>query len=173
MRRPRRRPKALIAEYHESNQDPSLDGNKEEPSPSQKASPQADQEMELVSPIKVEHDQSEYVMTKMDHLDGVKSKHSLVTCDLYQSFHNQPYQIFFTFEVQILMHIHSYLSKNEVIGLLGGKCFETSQFVPGTRDKIKILVVTKIYPAQSSISIPKVRHTNCEISPEDQIKIQE
>lgn len=71
------------------------------------------------------------------------------------------------------MHIHSYLSKNEVIGLLGGNCFETDQRVPGTRDKIKLLVVTKIYPAQSNIQIPAVRHKNCEISDEEQIRIQE
>lgn len=95
----------------------------------------------------------------------------MVECDPYQSFNHQQFQIYFSFEVQILMHIHSYLSKNEVIGLLGGSCFDTNQFVPGTREKVKILVVTKIYPARSSISIPLVRLKNCEISDQDQIRI--
>ena len=71
----------------------------------------------------------------------------MVECDTYQSFNHQQYQIYFSFEVMILMHIHSYLSKHEVIGLLGGSCFETNELVPGTREKVKILVVTKIYPS--------------------------
>ena len=97
----------------------------------------------------------------------------MVSCENYQSFGHQQYQIYFTFEVQILMHIHSYLSKNEVIGMLGGKSFESNEFVPGTRDRVYILIVTKIYPSSSNITIPSQRLKNCEISDEEQIKIQE
>lgn len=92
----------------------------------------------------------EETKSKQENLVNVgvtRGQHALVACDSYTSFNSQHLQIYFSFEVQILMHIHSYLSKNEVIGLLGGNCFETNQFMSGTRDKVKILVVTKIYPA--------------------------
>lgn len=90
---------------------------------------------------------------------------------MYPSFDNQQYQIFFTFEVQILMHIHAYLSRNEVIGLLGGTSYESNKTFSETGERIKILVVSKIYPSESCISIPSVRLKNCEISDEEQIKI--
>jgi hypothetical protein len=54
---------------------------------------------------------------------GPNSQYQLVQCETYESFEAQPYRIYFTFEVQMLMYIHSYLSKHEVIGLLGGMCY--------------------------------------------------
>ena len=69
------------------------------------------------------------------------------------------------------MYIHSYLSKNEIIGLLGGKAYETNILMKNGKDHIKILVVSKIYPSESCIKIPSVRLKNCEISDEEQIKI--
>lgn len=104
--------------------------------------------------IKVDHSELSFADSKNEanvNVGVTRGQYALVSCDTYPSFSGQPFQIYFSFEVQILMHIHSYLSKNEVIGLLGGKCFETNQFVPGTREKIKIILVTKIYPAQSNI----------------------
>ena len=43
----------------------------------------------------------------------------------------------------MLMYIHSYLSKHEVIGLLGGITYQ--------RENIKYLVISKIYTAESCI----------------------
>jgi len=62
------------------------------------------------------------------------------------------------------MYIHSYLSKNEIIGLLGGKLYETNQYLKNSKEQIKILVISKIYPSESCIKIPSVRLKNCEIS---------
>ena len=70
------------------------------------------------------------------------------------------------------MHIHSYLSKNEIIGLLGGKVYNTKiPYSKGGKDHVKILVISKIYPSESCIQVPSVRLKNCEISDEEQIKI--
>jgi proteasome lid subunit RPN8/RPN11 len=63
------------------------------------------------------------------------------------------------------MYIHSYLSKHEVIGLLGGITYQ--------RENIKYLVISKIYNAESCIQSQTVRLKNCEISDEEQIKIQD
>lgn len=71
------------------------------------------------------------------------------------------------------MLIHSYLSKNEVIGLLGGKFYNTNTFIKGTQEPVKYLIVNKIYPSESCIANPSVRLKNCEISDQNQIKIQE
>mmetsp|Transcript_39846 Transcript_39846/g.61034 ORF Transcript_39846/g.61034 Transcript_39846/m.61034 type:complete len:162 (+) Transcript_39846:635-1120(+) len=72
------------------------------------------------------------------------------------------------------MFIHSYLSKNEVIGLLGGKIYESKITLrhehPPTN--IKFIVVNKIYPAESCIE-PCKRLKNCEILPTDQVRIYE
>jgi len=93
-------------------------------------------------------------------------QYDLVKCEQYPSFDQQPYKIYFTFEVQIMMYLHTYLSKNEVIGLLGGKIYETNQYYKSGsfKERIKILVVSKIYPSESCIKIPSVRLKNCEIS---------
>ena len=73
----------------------------------------------------------------------------------------------------MLMYIHSYLSKNEVIGLLGGKCYESNVFLKGSLEPVKYLVVSKIYPAESCVSNSSTRIKNCEISDAEQIKIQD
>jgi hypothetical protein len=49
----------------------------------------------------------------------------------------------------MLMYIHSYLSKNEVIGLLGGKFYNANDCIKGTNEPIRYLIVSKIYPAES------------------------
>jgi len=71
------------------------------------------------------------------------------------------------------MYIHSYLSKNEIIGLLGGKSYRTNELVKGSKEQGRILVISRIYPSDSCIKIPSVRLKNCEISDEEQIKIQD
>jgi hypothetical protein len=69
------------------------------------------------------------------------------------------------------MYIHSYLSRNEIIGMLGGKCYKTNEFVSGSKEPIQVLIVSKIYPSESNIKIPAVRLKNCEISYQNQIQI--
>lgn len=64
----------------------------------------------------------------------------------------------------MLMYIHSYLSKNEVIGLLGGKSYDSSVCMKGSNEPIRYLIVSKIYPSESCIKTPSVRLKNCEIS---------
>jgi len=71
------------------------------------------------------------------------------------------------------MYIHSYLSKNEIIGLLGGRRYDTNEFGSNLRNSKKILVVNKIYPCSSCINTPSERLKNCEISVKDQIRVQE
>ena len=71
------------------------------------------------------------------------------------------------------MYIHSYLSKNEVIGLLGGKVYNSTIYIKGSAEPVKFLIVSKIYPADSCISNSSARIKNCEISGEDQSKISE
>ena len=71
------------------------------------------------------------------------------------------------------MYIHSYLSKNEVIGLLGGKAYDSSVCMKGSNEPIRYLIVSKIYPSESCIKTPSVRLKNCEISDDQQIKIQD
>jgi hypothetical protein len=71
----------------------------------------------------------------------------------------------------MLMYIHSYLSKNEVIGLLGGISYDTKIHIAGHEGTVKNLVITKIYTADSCIKSPNGRQKNCEISDEEQIKI--
>lgn len=92
---------------------------------------------------------------------GPNSQYQLVQCETYETFEAQPYRIYFTFEVQMLMYIHSYLSKHEVIGLLGGMCYQSSS------ENSKYLVISKIYAAESCIESQTVRLKNCEISDEE------
>jgi hypothetical protein len=61
----------------------------------------------------------------------------------------------------MLMYIHSYLSKHEVIGLLGGMCYWSHS------ENAKYLVISKIYAAESCIESQTVRLKNCEISDEE------
>ena len=49
----------------------------------------------------------------------------------------------------MLMYIHSYLSKNEVIGLLGGRHYESNVNRGGIEEKITYIVISKVYPAES------------------------
>jgi hypothetical protein len=67
----------------------------------------------------------------------------------------------------MVMYIHSYLSKNEVIGLLGGNTFETNIYLPGSMEPVKYLVISKIYTADSCIKHATGRQKNCEISDEE------
>lgn len=71
------------------------------------------------------------------------------------------------------MYIHSYLSKNEVIGLLGGHIYETNiPIINSTQnEKVKYLIVSKIYPTESCVLNPADRLKNCEISDNEQIRI--
>lgn len=73
----------------------------------------------------------------------------------------------------MLMYIHSYLSKHEVIGLLGGRTYDSGFYMKGSNEPIKYLIVSKIYPSESCTKTPSVRLKNCEISDDQQIKIQE
>lgn len=100
---------------------------------------------------------------------GPNSQYQLVQCETYESFETQPYRIYFTFEVQMLMYIHSYLSKHEVIGLLGGITYQSME----SGKPVKYLVISKIYTAESCIESQTVRLKNCEISDAEQIKIQD
>jgi hypothetical protein len=86
-----------------------------------------------------------------------------VKCAEYQPA-EEPFMIYFTFEVQMLMYIHSYLSKNEVIGLLGGKSYDTTEVIGKTQVARRILIVNKFYPCTSCINQPIKRLKNCEIS---------
>jgi len=47
----------------------------------------------------------------------------------------------------MLMCIHAYLSKHEVIGLLGGKCYDSTDMFEG--QPIKYIIITKIYQSDS------------------------
>jgi hypothetical protein len=68
----------------------------------------------------------------------------------------------------MMMYIHSYLSKNEVIGMLGGRSYDTRINLKGsTTETVKILVITKIYTSESCIQDHEVRKVNCEISDEE------
>ena len=104
---------------------------------------------------------SEVINTDMS---GHTGPYTLVNCEPYPSFHQQPYRIYFTFEVKLIMLIHSYLSKNEVIGLLGGKFYNSSTTIKGSQEPVKYLIVSKIYPSESCIANPSVRLKNCEMS---------
>jgi hypothetical protein len=75
---------------------------------------------------------------------GATNQYQLVQCETFESFETQPYRIYFTFEVQMQMYIHSYLSKHEVIGLLGGLSYVSE-------GGAIYLVVSKIYCAESCI----------------------
>ena len=70
------------------------------------------------------------------------------------------------------MYIHSYLSKHEVIGMLGGQVYQSIFSLKNeVQQPIKYIVINKIYPSESCISKPEVRLKNCEISDEEQIRI--
>ena len=71
------------------------------------------------------------------------------------------------------MYIHSYLSKHEVIGLLGGKVYKTNINLPGQIEPVHYIIISKVYAAESCIESTTVRLKNCEISDEEQIKIQD
>ena len=73
----------------------------------------------------------------------------------------------------MFMYIHSYLSKNEVIGLLGGKHYETNITINGVEEKRIYIVISKIYPAESCTHSLEARKVNCEISDEDHIRISD
>jgi len=64
----------------------------------------------------------------------------------------------------MLMFIHAYLSKNEVIGILGGQIYETNIQVKGTNETVKYIVISRIYPTESCTSNERDRKQNCEIS---------
>ena len=69
------------------------------------------------------------------------------------------------------MLVHAYLSKNEVIGILGGQIYDTKLKYSLGNENVKILVVSKIYPTESCVENPTERLRNCEISDEEQIRI--
>jgi len=64
----------------------------------------------------------------------------------------------------MLMYIHAYLSKNEVIGILGGQIYETNILVKGTAETVKYIVISRIYPTESCTANERERKQNCEIS---------
>ena len=64
--------------------------------------------------------QARYLATPGSAVDHAESNYELLQCQTYQNVYQQPYRIYFTFEVQMLMMVHAYLSKNEVIGILAG-----------------------------------------------------
>lgn len=99
---------------------------------------------------------------------NTNENYELLPCAMYPSLAQQPYRIYFTFEVQMLMYIHSYLSKNEVIGILGGQIYKTNlRYSTTSDDTVRILVVSKIYPVESCVHNAKDRLQNCEISDAD------
>jgi hypothetical protein len=103
-------------------------------------------------------------MSNVDKFDLQGDTYELLQCLTYQNVYQQPYRIYFTFEVQMLMMVHAYLSKNEVIGILAGQIYETELPFSIRPDKVRILVVSKIYPTESCVHEPAERLRNCEIS---------
>lgn len=75
----------------------------------------------------------------------------------------------------MLMMVHAYLSKNEVIGILAGQIYETSIpfSIRPTDEKVRVLVVSKIYPTESCVHEPAERLRNCEISDAEQVRINQ
>ena len=74
----------------------------------------------------------------------------------------------------MLMYIHSYLSKNEVIGLLGGRHYETTVNRNGVEEKLIYIVISKVYAAESCThNVNSQRNVNCEISDSETIRITE
>ena len=85
------------------------------------------------------------------------SQYDLIPCQTYFNEQSQPYRIYFTFEVQMLMFIHAYLSKNEVIGMLGGHIYNTNCRIPNTFELVKYIIISRIYPTESCTPNPSDR----------------
>ena len=64
----------------------------------------------------------------------------------------------------MLMLVHAYMSKNEVIGILAGQIYETKLKYPSGNELVKIIVISKIYPTESCVASSAERLRNCEIS---------
>lgn len=71
----------------------------------------------------------------------------------------------------MLMQVHAYMSKNEVIGILAGQIYQTKLKYTGGTDLVKVIVISKIYPTESCIHNATERLRNCEISDGEQIRI--
>ena len=59
----------------------------------------------------------------------------------------------------MLMYIHSYLSKHEVIGLLGGRHYESTYPYKGDKkdgeQTVKFIIISKIYISESCTHDPR------------------
>mmetsp|Transcript_18442 Transcript_18442/g.17563 ORF Transcript_18442/g.17563 Transcript_18442/m.17563 type:complete len:247 (+) Transcript_18442:666-1406(+) len=86
--------------------------------------------------------------------------YSLVTCSQYKSFSQQPYLVYISLEALLILNIHSHLSKNEVIGYLGGFCFDTKD------NSQKYILIHQAYPCKSIVENQRERSKNVEICPE-------
>jgi hypothetical protein len=53
----------------------------------------------------------------------------------------------------MLMYIHAYLSKHEVIGMLGGHIYDSNILIKGTYDTVKYIVISRIYPTESCTAL--------------------
>ena len=49
----------------------------------------------------------------------------------------------------MLMFVHAYLSKHEVIGMLGGNIYDTNIPINGTKETVKYIIISRIYPTES------------------------
>ena len=86
---------------------------------------------------------------------------SLIPCSQYKSIASQPFQVYIALEALLILNVHSHLSKNEVIGFLGGFCFESK-----TNQNQKYILIHQAYPCNSTIQNMKERQKNVELCPE-------
>eukprot|EP00347_Sterkiella_histriomuscorum_P005805 403355203 len=91
---------------------------------------------------------------KHDH-----SHYQLIQYSNYKSLAAQPFVIYISIEAQIMLNIHSHLSEYEVIGFLGGYCFESQ-----TTNQ-KYLIISTVIPCDSLIENQVERQKNVDLCP--------
>ncbi|TNV85286.1 hypothetical protein FGO68_gene10664 [Halteria grandinella] len=91
---------------------------------------------------------------------GPDGHYQLVSYSNYRTNTAQPYIIYISVEVQIMLNVHSHLSEFEVIGFLGGYCLDSKD------SQHKYLLIHSAYPCESMIQDQKERQRNVDLCPE-------
>ncbi len=99
--------------------------------------------------------------------------HTLLPCQIYPHFNSIPYQLRVMWHALVMMHLHSHLCKNEVIGLLGGH-WDALQKSRGKfhffeKNFFAAIIVQEAFPAKSLSSDQE----NVEMDPIDELRIRE
>lgn len=92
-----------------------------------------------------------------------------MNCAQYKNYRVQPYFVHFELEALFILNVHSHISKQEVIGFLGGQYIKSQTEGKTCKCPLTLfldIIVQQVYPCDSVVPDARNRSHNVDLCPE-------